>query len=524
MSYNTRTMKDLKKTTALIIMDGWGVSSPKNKGNAITTKTAPNYFKWLKRFPHTELEASGEAVGLFRGQEGNSEAGHMNLGAGRTVKQDAAYIVDAIKDGTFFKNNAFGLALHHVRKYKTAVHLMGLLSNHNSAHSCPEHLYALLDYLHREKIDKVYLHLFTDGRDSGQYDAPEHLAKLKAKFQGKEKIVTIVGRLYAMDRNKQWERTKRVYDAMIRGIGKKSNTAEEAIQLAYNSGQTDEFIEPTVIVEDGKPVGTIKSNDAIFFFNTRSDRARQLTKAFVQPKFEKANPGAFKREKLPKNIRFVAMTDFGPDLSSVLTAYPSRDVKNSLVQVLCPKKQICIAEAEKFAHVTYFFNGGYASHFCDEEWVKVESRKVDNYATVPEMNAKVVGDLVVKSIESGRYDFLVVNFANPDMVGHTGVFEAGKKAVQTVDHEVERAVQAILKTGGQAIITADHGNIEQMVNLKTGEIDTEHSVNKVPCIIVAKNLKIKKIRSKGKLGDVAPTLLKMMGLPKPKEMTGKALF
>ncbi len=517
-------MKDFKKTTALIVMDGWGVATTKSKGNVIDRKTAPNYFKWLKKFPNTKLEASGEAVGLFRGQEGNSEAGHMNLGAGRVVKQDAAYIVDAIKDGTFFKNNAFDLALHHVRKYKTAVHVMGLLSNHNSAHSCPEHLYALLDYLHREKISKVFLHLFTDGRDSGQHDALEHLAKLKAKFKGGEKIASITGRLYAMDRNKQWERTERVYNVMVNGKGKKASSVEEAIQLAYNSGETDEFIEPTVITEGSKPVGVVKSNDAIFFFNTRSDRARQLTKAFVQLNFEKANLGAFKRVKAPKNIRFVAMTDFGPDLPGVLTAFPSRDVKNSFVQTLCPLKQIYIAEAEKFAHVTYFFNGGYASHFCDEEWVKVESKKVDNYAVAPEMNANLVGDLVVKSIESGRYDFLLVNFANPDMVGHTGVIEAGKKAVKTVDEQVQRIVETVLKIGGQAIITADHGNIEEMINSKTGEIDTEHSTNSVPCIFVGKNLKIKKVRAKGRLGDIAPTLLKMMGRPKPKEMTGKALF
>lgn len=507
-------------------MDGWGIADPKQKGNAITPQTAPNYFKWLKKFPHSELQASGEHVGLFKGQEGNSEAGHMNLGAGRVVRQDALFVSDAIKDGTFFKNSAFQQAIFHIKKYNSAAHVMGLLSNHNSAHSCPEHLYAILDLLRNEGIGKVFLHLFTDGRDSGQHDAPNHLHALEERMHGNEKVATIMGRFYAMDRNKIWARTQKAYEAMVSGKGAScvAPTAEEAIIQAYNRGESDEFICPTVIKNNGQPTAVINDNDAIFFFNLRSDRARQLTKSLVQPNFEKNNNGqSFKRVKVPKHLRFVAMTDFGPDLPHVLTAFPSRDIKNSLPAVLCPRYQLYMAESEKYAHVTYFFNGGYAEHFCSERWIKVQSPEVDSYAEVPEMSAKDVTDYTVKAIEKGKFDFICVNFANPDMVGHTGALEAGKIAVGAVDKGVEKIVDALLRTGGAGIITADHGNVEEMINLKTGEVDTEHSVNPVPFILIGKAYK--NVRPKnGKLADVAPTILKMMNVDKPKEMTGRPLF
>jgi len=511
------------KTTVLIIMDGWGITAEKNKGNAITHETAPNYFNWLKKYPNTQLEASGSAVGLFEKQEGNSEAGHLNLGAGRIVKQDALYISDAIDDGTFFKNNAFEQALNHVKKYGTAVHLMGLLSNHNSAHSCPEHVYSLLELLRKHQIKKVYLHLFTDGRDSGQHDAQHHLKKLEVHLLHYEEIATMNGRYFAMDRNKNWERIEKAYDAMVLGKGCSASSASEALAQAYNRGETDEFICPTVITKNNKPIATIKDNDAIFFFNLRSDRARELTKAFVQPDFEKVNDGSFERKKFPKNIRFVAMTDFGPDLPSIFTAFPSRDIENTLTQFLCPRYQLYIAESEKFAHVTYFFNGGYAEHFCDEHRVKIASVKVQSYSEKPEMSAKLVGDYVEKAIIKGEFEFICVNFANPDMVGHTGVLAAGQEAVTEVDKQVERLIQALQKYGGQGIVTADHGNIEGMINLKTGEIDTEHSTNPVPMILIGGDYAKVKLK-KGKLADVAPTILKMMGLDKPKEMTGKALW
>lgn len=512
------------KTTAFIIVDGWGIGNPKDPGNPINPKSAPNYFAMLKKYPNSKLEASGESVGLFKGQEGNSEAGHLNLGAGRVVKQDALYISDAIKDGTFFKNPAFHQALHHVKKYKTAVHVMGLLSNHNSAHSCPEHLEALLELFYRENIKEVYLHLFTDGRDSGQFQAHKHFRMLQKFFHGNEKIATVMGRFYAMDRNKDWDRTKQAYDAMVLGKGCAAASVEEALRNSYDNGDTDEFVCPTVIIENNHPVATIKDNDAIFFFNLRSDRARQLTKAFVQPDFKEINPGAFTRNKFPKNTRFVALTDFGPDLPGVLTAFPSRDVNQSLVQFLCPRKQLYIAESEKFAHITYFFNGGYAQHFCDENWVKIASPEVKNYEERPEMSAKILADYVVKAIESGQYEFIAMNFANMDMVGHTGNFKASQKAVSVVDEQIGRIVKALIKKDGQAVITADHGNIEEMIDLENGEPDTEHSTNPVPLILVNSRVKVPRKLPDGKLANVAPTVLKMMGIDKPAEMTAKSLI
>ncbi len=513
-----------QKTTLLIIVDGLGIGSSKDPGNPITPQTAPNYFAALKQFPNCQLEASGASVGLFPGQEGNSEAGHLNLGAGRIVKQDAVFISDAITDGTFFKNHAFQHAIQHAQKNKSAVHLMGLLSNHNSAHSCPEHLRALLDFFYQENIRQVYLHLFTDGRDSGQYQAHKHLRILKKFFHGNEKIATITGRYYAMDRNKNWERTRQAYEAMVLGKGRIAISAEDALRDSYALGDTDEYISPTIIVENNKPVATIKDNDAVVFFNLRSDRARQLAKSFAQMNFKHINQGAFSRVKFPKNICFVALTDFGPDLPGVFTAFPSRDVAKSLVQVLCPRKQLYAAESEKFSHVTYFFNGGYAKHFCDEKWVKIASPEVKNYADKPEMSARELTDYVIGAITSQEYEFIVVNYANLDMIGHTGDFVAAQKAVSTVDSEMDRMIKILTKHGGQAIITADHGNIEGMVDLENGQPDTEHSTNSVPLIIINSWIKIPHKLPNGKLANVAPTILKMMGIKKPKEMTVASLI
>ncbi len=524
-----KTLKKIKPTV-LVILDGWGLASENNKGNPIIPKNAPNFFSWLKKYPNTKLHASGTAVGLTKGEDGNSEAGHHNLGAGRVVKQDKLFINQAIADGTFYKNNAFMQALHHLHKYKTSAHVMGLLSNHNSAHSCPEHLYALLELLRREDVKHVYLHLFTDGRDSGQHDALHQLKKLREKMTGNEKIATIMGRFYAMDRGKNWQRVRSAYEAIVSGKSKRctAHSVEEAISQAYNSNETDEFICPTVIMEDGKPTTTVKDNDIILFFNLRSDRARELTKAFVQKNFENSNGNghAFKRSRMPENTRFVAMTDFGPDLPGVLTAFPSRDIKNSLPQVLCPRKQLYMAETEKYAHVTYFFNGGYSRHFCDERWVKIASQVVESYAEKPEMSAEIITNMLVRSLENDGYEFACVNYANPDMVAHTGDMKATTIAIRAVDREVARLVKAVAKMNGQVIITADHGNAEELVNLKTGEVDTEHSTNLVPFIIIGDNYPKKKIKlhRNGKLSDVAPTILKMMGIKSPREMTGKSLI
>lgn len=522
--------KEKVKPLILAIMDGWGIAPPSIKGNPITPKNASNYFGWLKKFPSTKICASGLSVGLVKDEDGNSEAGHFNLGAGRVVKQDKIYINQAISDGTFFKNNAFSQAIHHLKKYKTNAHVMGLLSNHNSAHSSPEHLYAVLEMLRQNNVQNVYLHLFTDGRDSGQHDALQHLKKLREFMQNGEKIASIMGRFFAMDRVKNWDRIKLAYEAIVagKGVRETAESAEEAIAQAYNSGETDEFISPTVIMENEKPIATVKNNDIILFYNMRSDRAREITKTFVQKDFEKMNHGIFKRINVPKNIRFVALTDFGPDLSGVLTAFPGREIKNSLPQVLCAllRRQLYIAETEKFAHVTYFFNGGKAAHFCDEDWVKIPSVATDNYCKKPTMSAKKITDHILKAIEKNKYEFICVNYANPDMVAHSGDFKATSIAVKTVDKEVERLVKAIIKKDGKMIITADHGNAEELQNLVTGEIDTEHSSNPVPFIVVGKEFINKKIKflKKGKLADVAPTILKMMKIDKPKEMTGKPLF
>lgn len=518
-------------TTLLIILDGWGISS-KKEFSAITPETAPNFYSWKKKFPYTELEASGEAVGLFKGQAGNSEAGHLNIGAGRVVKQDALYVSDAIDDGTFFKNTAFQQAIHHVKKYNTAVHIMGLLSNHNSAHSRPEHLYALLELCKREEISKVYLHLFTDGRDSGPKDAMIHLQKLREHFCGSEKIASIMGRLYSMDRNKNWDRIQVAYDAIVAGVAPyRAESAEKAVEMAYERGETDEFIVPTLISETNQSVISVNNNDAVLFFNLRSDRARELTKAIAQADFEQANPDVFIRSKVPQNIRFVAMTDFGPELNSVLTAFPSRDIPHGLVQTLCPRRQLYIAETEKYAHITYFLNGGYSQHFCDEQFVKIESDPLINYSTKPEMKAEVIADYIIRALKDHRYEFIAVNFANADMVGHTGDLAAAQKAVNTLDFQLERVVAALLKEGGRGIITADHGNAEQMVDPETNKPDTEHSTSKVPFFVIVPHHEYKKfgiphtakLRT-GALANVAPTILKLMGIDKPKEMAAKPLF
>lgn len=510
--------------TALIILDGFGLGKLKDKGNAITPETAPNIFSYLKKYPNTALGASGESVGLFTGQQGNSEAGHLNIGAGRIVKQDLVMISEHIHDGTFFKNYAFKEALYHVKKYNTAVHIMGLLTDGNSAHAHPEHLYAMLEFFRREGQKKVFLHLFTDGRDSSPHGAADFLRELRTHMLGEEKIATIMGRFYAMDRNKIWGRTEKAYDTMVFGKGCASLSAEEALSQSYNRGDTDEYICPTVIIENNKPVATIKNNDAIYFVNARSDRARQITKAFVQKDFEQRNPGSFKRKKIPKNIRFVAMTDFGPDLSGVFTAYPSPDIENCLPAVIDGLyKQLYISETEKYAHVTYFINGGYPDPLNGEERELIKSPTIRSYADKPEMNSVKMTDKIVDYLETGRYNFICTNFPNADMVGHTGNLEATKKALKVVDEQVGRIVKTMEKISGQILLVADHGNAEIMINSTTKEMMTEHTTNLVPCIMIGNNFKNIRMK-KGILADVAPTLLKMMGIEKSKDMTGKALF
>lgn len=512
------------KNIVLIILDGWGVSRER-KGNAVLAAKTPNIGYFNLNFPSTSLLCHGKYVGLPGEQDGNSEAGHLNLGGGRVVLQDAVYVLESIKDGTFFKNTAFLEAIKHLKKYKTRLHLMGLLTGIESPHSYPQHLLGLLELAKRKKVRSPVLHLFTDGRDSYQYGATKFLKTLKKKFKNEEVIGTISGRFYAMDRKKNWKNIEKVYNALVLGEGEKKESAEEAITEAYKRGFTDEFIPPSVIVENKKPVGTIKDNDSIIFFNLRSDRARELTKVFVQPNFEKLNPGSFRRKRMPKNLRFVAMTDFGPDLPRVFTAYPSRDVVNSLPFALKGFSQLYIAESEKYAHVTYFFNGGYANPVAGEERIKIPSPDVKHYDKIPEMSAPIVTKIVKEKIKEKKYNFICVNFANPDMIGHTGNFEAGVKCCEVVDKYTREVVNTAIDNNFISIITADHGNIEEMINLKTGKIDTKHSKNPVPFILVDSRLKGKKICfRRGVLGNVAPTVLKLMEIQNPKEMTKESLI
>lgn len=512
--------------TLLIILDGFGLADPKVEGNAITPETAPYIFSYMKEYASSTLRTSGVDVGLFPGQKGNSEAGHLNIGTGRIVKQDLVRISEEIHSGTFFKNEAFKQALYHAKKYRTNVHIFGLLSDGNSAHAYPEHFHAMLEYLRREGQQKVFLHLFTDGRDSSPHSALTFLHEMRGHMLGHEKIATLMGRFYAMDRNKNWDRTKLAYDTIVSGKAPHMVTsAEEAIEQAYNRGEVDEYISPTIITEDGKPRATIKDNDVIFFINARSDRARQLTKAFVQPDFRKKNPGAFHRSTLPKNIRFVAMTDFGPDLPDVFTAFPSPDVDNALAKAIGEHyEQLYISETEKYAHVTYFINGGYAEPINGEKRELIKSSPIRSYADQPGMHSDQVTKKILSYMKKDTYNFVCVNFPNADMVGHTGNVAAAKEAVTLVDGHVRELVDATLAKDGQVLIVADHGNAEEMINSETGEMVTEHTANPVPCIRISKAAKGAKKMRDGSLADVAPTLLKMMNIPAPEDMTGAPLY
>lgn len=527
--YNSPTMKQQNSHQNppffLIILDGFGLRDAKLSGNAITPKTAPNIFEYMRKYPSSKLVAHGEAVGLFKDQEGNSEAGHFNIGAGRIVEQDIVTIQKEITDGRFFKNFALHKAVEHAKKNKSAVHLIGLLTDGQSAHAHPEHLYAILDFLKQEKVSKVYLHLFTDGRDSPPHSALGYIRELRKHMKNNEQIASVMGRFYAMDRSKNWERTEVAYNVLTLDEGMHmAPSVEAAIEHGYNRGETDEYLTPTIITHEGKNVAEINDDDSIIFFNCRSDRARQITKALIQKHFEEENPDSFKRKKILKNILFVALTDFGPDLPGILTAFPSPDVRNCLAKAIGEsRRQLFLSETEKYAHVTYFLNGGFPDAINGEDRELIRSAHSYSYATNPEMSIKKIVKKIFRYISSQKYDFYCVNFPNADMVGHTGDFDAAKKAVAAVDRSVARIVQAVLKRGGTVIITADHGNAEEMTDPVTQEHLTEHTINPVPFIIVNQELKGQKAKP-GKLCDVAPTILKLLKIKKPKEMTGKSLI
>jgi 2,3-bisphosphoglycerate-independent phosphoglycerate mutase len=509
----------------LIIMDGFGSAPAGLQGNAVLMAKTPNLMSLWANYPHTELFAHGSHVGLPKRQPGNSEAGHMNLGAGRIVKQDAVYISEAIEDGTFFRNTAFLETAKHVLKYGTTAHLMGMISTGKSAHASMDHLYGLLEFCRQQKIQKVRLHLFTDGRDGPRFAAPAQIREIESRLQPHEKIASICGRFYAMDRNKNWARLGLAYHCVVAGEGIAAPDAESALLMAYNRGETDEFVIPTVIVDqDHMPIGQVGDNDGVYFFNLRSDRARQLTKAFVQPDFEQVNPGAFERRVIARNIRFTAMTDFGPDLPHVFTAFPARDIKNTLPDVLAGLSQLYVAESEKFSHITYFFNGGRVELLDKEERLKIPSLNIPRYDMAPFMRTPEITDTVINRYQGNGYRFIAVNFANADMVAHTGNLTAAIEAVESIDKCLGKLWAAVKAKGGYLVITADHGNVEEMIDTTTGAVMTEHSIYPVPFIIAGPGLEGFRELPRGILADVAPTILDVMGMRQPLEMTGRSLL
>jgi 2,3-bisphosphoglycerate-independent phosphoglycerate mutase len=516
---------DKVKPVVLVVCDGFGSAPAGLQGNAVLMADMPVMMDLWEHYPHTELFAHGSHVGLPKHQPGNSEAGHMNLGAGRVVKQDAVYINDAIEDGTFFRNTAFTEVLKHAQKYRTRVHLLGMVSNGRSAHASMEHLYGLLETCRRMGIADVALHLFTDGRDGPRFAAPAQIHEVESRLRPGERIATVMGRFYPMDRNRNWGRVSLGYHAIVNGEGLAAPSAETAVLQAYNRGETDEFIIPTVIVDrDMRPVAPVRDDDVFIFFNLRSDRARQLTKALVLHDFEGRVPGAFVRRRWPENTRFAAMTDFGPDLPHVLTAYPGRDIKNALPAVLQGKKQLYAAESEKFSHITFFFNGGYADSQFGEERLKVESLRIPRHDLAPEMKAEELTLAVLKKLRTGTYDFAAINFANADMVSHTGNLDAAVKALETIDRCIGRLWDEVRALQGTLVITADHGNVEEMIDVTTGAIETEHSANPVPFVIASEALRGYRELPRGVLADVAPTILDVMGICPPEEMTGRSLL
>ena len=504
----------------LIILDGWGIAEP-GKGNAISQAHTPFYDSLLKKYPNTSIFAHGKYVGLPEGQVGNSEAGHMNIVSGRLVKQDVVKISEAIDNGTFFKNAAFLEAINHCKKNNSDLHLMGLLSNGMSPHSDPGHLLALLDLIRKKKVGKVFLHLFTDGRDSPRYTSLALIHGLEMKLKANEKIATVMGRFYGMDRKKAWSRTEKAYNALVLGEGNNVCSAQKAITESYNKGESDEYIKPSIVDCDGG--SRIKNNDSILFFNLRSDRARQLAKTFVQSKFYLQNENSFKLKKKLKNINFVSLTDFGPDLGNIFTAFPSIDLKETLPMALSGLTQLYLAETEKYAHMTYFFNGGYPGLVDGEIQKMISSPHVERYDYTPVMSSDKLMKEVLNSLSKNKYKFLAMNFAAPDMIGHTGNLKAGIKCCEGIDMDLEKIVKAYLAKNGTVIVTADHGNIEKMVNMKTGEVFTEHTTNKVPFIISSANKKIK-LKKTGALCDIAPTILDLFEIRKPKSMTGRSLI
>ena len=501
-----------KAPTTLIIMDGFGLSDEQS-GNAIAAAKTPRLDRLFEEFAHTALQASGMDVGLPAGQMGNSEVGHTNIGGGRVVFQDLPRITNAIQDGSFFQNAAYLHAMQSCKEQKTSLHLLGLLSN-GGVHSHNTHLWALLKMAKEQGLEKVYIHAFLDGRDVSPTSGAGFIAEAVEKCReiGVGKIATVMGRYYAMDRDKRWDRVEQAYDAMVYGEGAVSNPdPEEAVKNSYAAGVTDEFVEPIVCDQNG----CISDHDSVIFFNFRPDRAREITRALVDPDFD-----GFTRQTFP--LTFICNTEYDASMPNVEVAFPRLTVQNGLGEYLSKMglTQLRIAETEKYAHVTFFFNGGSETVFPGEDRVLVPSPKVATYDLQPEMSASEVCAKCIERVESGAYDVIILNFANCDMVGHTGIFDAAVKAVETVDECVGKVVDATLKMGGIAMVTADHGNAEQMLQ-PDGSPMTAHTTNPVPFILCGAG---SELRQGGRLADIAPTILDVMGLEKPVEMTGKTLI
>ena len=508
----------MSKLTMLMILDGFGINE-KEEGNSVKQANIPHLNEILTKNPNTIIHTSGLEVGLPEGQMGNSEVGHTNIGAGRIVYQDLAKITKAIQDGDFFSKTEFVKAIENCKANNSKLHLMGLLSD-GGVHSHNRHLYGLLELAKRKDFEDVYVHCFMDGRDTPPASGESYIAELEEKMQekGVGQIATLSGRFYAMDRDKRWERVSEAYNAMVNGVGEKATSAISAIEESYQKEVFDEFVKPTVITnKNGEPVAKIEEGDSIIFFNFRPDRAREITRSIVDKEFD-----GFETKKI--NTYFVCMTPYDETMPNVEVAYRKEEIRNTFGEYISRRglKQLRIAETEKYAHVTFFFNGGEEKQYEGEDRILVPSPKVETYDLKPEMSAYEVCDKAVEAIKSEKYDSIILNFANPDMVGHTGNTDAVVKALEAIDECVNRIVNAVNEVNGTLLITADHGNCDQMVDYKTGEPQTAHTTNPVPLAIVGLPTN-KKIRE-GCLADLAPTMLDIMGLEKPDEMTGESLI
>ncbi|AEN87111.1 2,3-bisphosphoglycerate-independent phosphoglycerate mutase [Priestia aryabhattai] len=507
-----------KKPVALIILDGFALRD-EDKGNAVTHAKKPNFDRFWNEYPHATLQASGEAVGLPEGQMGNSEVGHLNIGAGRVVYQSLTRVNVAIREGEFEQNETLLAAVKHAKEKGTNLHLFGLLSD-GGVHSHIEHLYALLRLAKSEGLEKVYIHGFLDGRDVAPQSAETYLKELNEKIEeyGVGEIATLSGRYYSMDRDKRWERVEKSYRAMVYGEGPSYTSAEECVKDSYENGIYDEFVLPSVITkEDGSPVATIQDEDAVIFYNFRPDRAIQISNTFANEDFRSFDRG----EKHPKNLHFVCLTHFSETVDGYV-AFKPINLDNTLGEVLSQNnlKQLRIAETEKYPHVTFFMSGGREAEFPGETRILIDSPKVATYDLKPEMSAYEVTDALLAEIEGDKQDAILLNFANPDMVGHSGMLEPTVKAIETVDECLGKIVDAILAKGGTAIITADHGNADEVITLE-GNPMTAHTTNPVPVIVTKQGLEL---REDGILGDLAPTMLTLLDVAQPKEMTGKTLI